>query len=51
MIWQLRVMSKWGPKASMVKYDGIYRVEVGRRRIVLGEGSTPREAFEDACSR
>lgn len=52
-MWTIKAKAKWGATARVVKYDGIYRVEVGvgNSILTLGEGPTAKAAYKDACGR
>ena len=46
-----KVRRKWGVGARIENHNGYYRIVVGLNNIVLGEGFTPEEAYEDACHK
>ena len=45
---QQMITARWGPLADLERHKGIYRIVVGTRRVVLGEGKTPEAALRAA---
>ncbi len=47
----IKIRARWGLMARIENHDGYFRIVVGLNNIVLGEGFTPEEAYEDACRK